>query len=218
LALFERKLKRRKKEINNEIYKMFKIKKKKTKKKSKKNLIKKTNIIQEVIEEVSENSEKDTSSFDAKQKESTKENKYLLDKKSKESSKADKKNSTNNLEKEKKHLKIKKYFTKELDSTPTNNILSMKTNKDSISHYSTVNNNIKNKKTDINKNNINRSNLNIIDKSKRKTLLINEYISQGNLTLNNPNLFYLNLFNKLTMKDQWKRINKLYNFLKKNFK
>ena len=218
LALFERKLKRRKKEINNEIYKMFKIKKKKTKKKSKKNLIKKTNIIKEVIEEVSENSEKDTSSFDAKQKESTKENKYLLDKKSKESSKADKKNSTNNLEKEKKHLKIKKYFTKELDSTPTNNILSMKTNKDSISHYSTVNNNIKNKKTDINKNNINRSNLNIIDKSKRKTLLINEYISQGNLTLNNPNLFYLNLFNKLTMKDQWKRINKLYNFLKKNFK
>ena len=218
LALFERKLKRRKKEINNEIYKIFKIKKKKTKKKSKKNLIKKTNIIQEVIEEVSENSEKDTSSFDAKQKESTKENKYLLDKKSKESSKADKKNSTNNLEKEKKHLKIKKYFTKELDSTPTNNILSMKTNKDSISHYSTVNNNIKNKKTDINKNNINRSNLNIIDKSKRKTLLINEYISQGNLTLNNPNLFYLNLFNKLTMKDQWKRINKLYNFLKKNFK
>jgi len=94
----------------------------------------------------------------------------------------------------------------------------MKSNKDSISHLTTFNNNLKNiKKNEINKN-INLSKLNIIQRNRRKTLLINENITQGNLTLNNPNLFYLNLFNKLTMEDQNKRINKLYNFLKDNFK
>jgi len=218
LALFERKLKRRKKEINNEIYKIFKTKKKKSFKKNKKSLINNSNIIQEVIEEVSEHSEKDTSSFELKQKKSTKENNYLLDKKSKESFKLNKIKSTNDLEKEKKNIKIKRSSTKELDSVPLNNILTMKSNKDSISHLTTFNNNLKNiKKNEINKN-INLSKLNIIQRNRRKTLLINENITQGNLTLNNPNLFYLNLFNKLTMEDQNKRINKLYNFLKDNFK
>ena len=176
----------------------------------KKTLIRKSNIIEEVIEEVSENSEKDSSSFE-KKKESKNEVNNLYDRDSKDSFKENKnKNrSTNELKKDTRKLRIKKSLSIEI-SPITFNI--DKGNRDSIPHNATFNSNFKKRESSSSKLN------NIIQKNKRKTLLINKNISQGNLTLNNPNLFYLNLFNKLTMEDQNKRIKNLYNFLKDTFK
>jgi hypothetical protein len=173
-------------------------------------LIRKSNIIEEVIEEVSENSEKDSSSFE-KKKESKKEVNYLYDRDSKDSFKENKNRSTNELKKDTRKLRIKKSLSREI-SPITFNILPNKGNRDSIPHNATFNSNFKKRESSSSKLN------NIIQKNKRKTLLINKNISQGNLTLNNPNLFYLNLFNKLTMENQNKRLQDLYNFLKDTFK
>ena len=210
LTLFERKLKRKKKEINNEINKRKFFIKKNAIKKMKNPLIRKSNIIEEVIEEVSENSEKDSSSFE-KKKESKKEVNYLYDRDSKDSFKENKNRSTNELKKDTRKLRIKKSLSREI-SPITFNILPNKGNRDSIPHNATFNSNFKKRESSSSKLN------NIIQKNKRKTLLINKNISQGNLTLNNPNLFYLNLFNKLTMENQNKRLQNLYNFLKDTFK
>ena len=210
LTLFERKLKRKKKEINNEINKRKFFIKKNAIKKMKKTLIRKSNIIEEVIEEVSENSERDSSSYE-KNKESKKEVNYLYDRDSKDSFKdnKNKNRSTNELKKDTRKLRIKKSLSREI-SPITFNI--DKGNRDSIQHNATFNSNFKKRESSSSKLN------NIIQKNKRTTLLINKNISQGNLTLNNPNLFYLNLFNKLTMEDQNKRIKNLYNFLKDTIK
>ena len=210
LTLFERKLKRKKKEINNEINRRKFIYKKNAIKKMKNPLIRKSNIIEEVIEEVSENSEKDSSSYE-KKKESKKEVNYLYDRDSKDSFKENKNRSTNELKKDTRKLRIKKSLSREI-SPITFNILPNKGNRDSIPHNATFNSNFKKRESSSSKLN------NIIQKNKRTTLLINKNISQGNLTLNNPNLFYLNLFNKLTMEDQNKRIKNLYNFLKDTIK
>ena len=72
-------------------------------------LIRKSNIIEEVIEEVSENSEKDSSSFE-KKKESKNEVNYLYDRDSKDSFKENKNRSTNELKKDTRKLRKKKVF------------------------------------------------------------------------------------------------------------
>ena len=175
-TLFEKKLKKRKKEIDNqlkinnkkEIKKIVKFKKKKCK-----------NI--DIIEELSNEESNDISS-----------------------------------EKKSKNLKNKVYFIKRKKSTSEESFIS---NKKILSDKE---NKIRNKLVDGQLFESKKISATVVMKNKkkqfnRKSLIMAKNVFEGSLNINKPKEFYIIMFDKITLKEQIKKINNIYNRIKSHF-
>ena len=175
-TLFEKKLKKRKKEIDNQL----KINNKKEIKKIVKFKKKKCNNI-DIIEELSNEESNDISS-----------------------------------EKKSKNLKNKVYFIKRKKSTSEESFIS---NKKILSDKE---NKIRNKLVDGQLFESKKISATVVMKNKkkqfnRKSLIMAKNVFEGSLNINKPKEFYIIMFDKITLKEQIKKINNIYNRIKSHF-
>ena len=56
-----------------------------------------------------------------------------------------------------------------------------------------------------------------INKFRRRTVLIEQNIQEGSLNINQPKVFYENLFDKIKIGEQIKKMQKLLNKIKKQY-